>query len=223
MSAELTGRARGRAGPATAGAPCRLGRDHAVRSGRARWACSRAADPDRDRRSRAHRPKIRDRGAGESGEPVRFTSAILPAHPSRARNIDELLPSGLPLADPKDGMSARPTGLYPKGVSTGQFEGVGGAARAGCTRPIGGDRAAADRWGGRRHRGRRPRQPAPQAGGARSLAAARPLGPALRPSLGRRRPLHAIARRQALDPIPARGAASRPRTGLSTSGNACWS
>jgi putative transposase len=50
------------------------------------------------------RPKVRDRGAGESDEPIRFTSAILPAYLRRARNIEELLPW-----------------LYLKGVSTGQF------------------------------------------------------------------------------------------------------
>jgi transposase-like protein len=49
------------------------------------------------------RPKLRDRGvAGE--EPIRFTSAILPAYLRRTRNIEELLPW-----------------LYLKGVSTGQF------------------------------------------------------------------------------------------------------
>jgi putative transposase len=49
------------------------------------------------------RPKVRDRGvAGE--EPIRFTSAILPAYLRRTRNIEELLPW-----------------LYLKGVSTGQF------------------------------------------------------------------------------------------------------
>ena len=37
------------------------------------------------------RPKVRDRGvAGE--EPIRFTSAILPAYLRRTRNIEELLP-----------------------------------------------------------------------------------------------------------------------------------
>ena len=49
------------------------------------------------------RPKVRDRGAG-GDEPIRFTSAILPAYLRRARNIEELLPW-----------------LYLKGVSTGQF------------------------------------------------------------------------------------------------------
>jgi putative transposase len=49
------------------------------------------------------RPKIRDRGAG-GDEPIRFTSAILPAYLRRARNIEELLPW-----------------LYLKGISTGQF------------------------------------------------------------------------------------------------------
>jgi putative transposase len=49
------------------------------------------------------RPKVRDRGAAD-GEPIRFTSAILPAYLRRACNIEELLPW-----------------LYLKGVSTGQF------------------------------------------------------------------------------------------------------
>jgi putative transposase len=50
------------------------------------------------------RPRVRDRAA-DDGEPIRFTSAILPAYLRRARNIEELLPW-----------------LYLKGVSTGQFE-----------------------------------------------------------------------------------------------------
>jgi putative transposase len=50
------------------------------------------------------RPKVRDRGGAEGGEPIRFTSAILPAYLRRTRNIEELLPW-----------------LYLKGVSTGQF------------------------------------------------------------------------------------------------------
>lgn len=49
------------------------------------------------------RPKLRDRGRADA-EPIRFTSAILPAYLSRTRNIEELLPW-----------------LYLKGVSTGQF------------------------------------------------------------------------------------------------------
>ena len=49
------------------------------------------------------RPRVRDRAA-DDGEPIRFTSAILPAYLRRARNIEELLPW-----------------LYLKGVSTGQF------------------------------------------------------------------------------------------------------
>jgi putative transposase len=49
------------------------------------------------------RPKVRDRGT-EGDEPIRFTSAILPAYLRRSRNIEELLPW-----------------LYLKGVSTGQF------------------------------------------------------------------------------------------------------
>src|ERR671910_1448115 len=49
------------------------------------------------------RPKLRDRGIA-GGEPIRFTSAILPAYLRRTRNLEELLPW-----------------LYLKGVSTGQF------------------------------------------------------------------------------------------------------
>ncbi len=49
------------------------------------------------------RPKVRDRGA-QDAEPIRFTSAVLPAYLRRTRNIEELLPW-----------------LYLKGVSTGQF------------------------------------------------------------------------------------------------------
>src|SRR5687768_8293699 len=49
------------------------------------------------------RPKVHDRGA-EGGEPIRFTSAVLPPYLRRTRNIEELLPW-----------------LYLKGVSTGQF------------------------------------------------------------------------------------------------------
>jgi putative transposase len=51
------------------------------------------------------RPKVRDRGGAAGGEPIRFTSAVLPAYLRRTRNIEELLPW-----------------LYLKGVSTGQFE-----------------------------------------------------------------------------------------------------
>jgi len=49
------------------------------------------------------RPKLRDRGVA-GGEPIRFTSAILPAYLRRTKNVEELLPW-----------------LYLKGVSTGQF------------------------------------------------------------------------------------------------------
>ena len=49
------------------------------------------------------RPKVRDRGT-EGGEPIRFTSAVLPAYLRRTKNLEELLPW-----------------LYLKGISTGQF------------------------------------------------------------------------------------------------------
>jgi putative transposase len=49
------------------------------------------------------RPKLRDSGAA-AAEPIRFTSAILPAYLRRTKNLEELLPW-----------------LYLKGVSTGQF------------------------------------------------------------------------------------------------------
>jgi putative transposase len=51
------------------------------------------------------RPKLRDRGDGTGGEPIRFTSDVLPPFLRRTKNVEELLPW-----------------LYLKGVSTGQFE-----------------------------------------------------------------------------------------------------
>src|ERR671911_2461209 len=51
------------------------------------------------------RPRVRDRGADDESERIRFTSAVLPAYLRRTKNVEELLPW-----------------LYLKGVSTGQFE-----------------------------------------------------------------------------------------------------
>jgi putative transposase len=51
------------------------------------------------------RVKIRDRGAGETGERVRFTSAILPRWARRTPSLDALLPV-----------------LYLRGVSSGDFQ-----------------------------------------------------------------------------------------------------
>ena len=51
------------------------------------------------------RPRVRDRGADDESNRIRFTSAVLPAYLRRARNVEELLPW-----------------LYLKGISTGQFE-----------------------------------------------------------------------------------------------------
>ena len=51
------------------------------------------------------RVKIRDRGAGESGERIRFSSALLPRWARRTRSLDALLPV-----------------LYLRGVSTGDFQ-----------------------------------------------------------------------------------------------------
>ncbi len=51
------------------------------------------------------RPKVRDRGATEGGERIRFTSAILPRWARRTRSLDALLPT-----------------LYLRGVSTGDFQ-----------------------------------------------------------------------------------------------------
>ena len=51
------------------------------------------------------RVKLRDRDAGESGERVRFTSAILPRWSRRTRSLDALLPI-----------------LYLRGVSAGDFQ-----------------------------------------------------------------------------------------------------
>jgi transposase-like protein len=51
------------------------------------------------------RPRVRDRGADDESNRIRFTSAVLPAYLRRARNVEQLLPW-----------------LYLKGISTGQFE-----------------------------------------------------------------------------------------------------
>ena len=51
------------------------------------------------------RPKVRDRGTGENGERIRFTSAILPLWARRTRSLDALLPT-----------------LYLRGISTGDFQ-----------------------------------------------------------------------------------------------------
>ncbi len=50
-------------------------------------------------------PKVRDRGAAEGEERIRFTSAILPRWARRTRSLDALLPT-----------------LYLRGVSTGDFQ-----------------------------------------------------------------------------------------------------
>ncbi len=51
------------------------------------------------------RIKLRDRGAGEKAERIRFTSAILPRWSRRTRSLDALLPI-----------------LYLRGVSMGDFQ-----------------------------------------------------------------------------------------------------
>ena len=51
------------------------------------------------------RVKLRDRGAGENGERVRFTSVLLPRWSRRTRSLDALLPI-----------------LYLRGVSAGDFQ-----------------------------------------------------------------------------------------------------
>jgi transposase-like protein len=51
------------------------------------------------------RVKLRDRGAGEVGQRIRFTSAILPRWARRTRSLDALLPI-----------------LYLRGVSMGDFQ-----------------------------------------------------------------------------------------------------
>ena len=52
-------------------------------------------------------PRVRDRGGGEMGPRIRFTSSILPPYLRRAKSIEELLPW-----------------LYLKGISTGDFSGA---------------------------------------------------------------------------------------------------
>ena len=51
------------------------------------------------------RVKVRDRGAGEGGERIRFASTILPRWARRTRSLDALLPV-----------------LYLRGISTGDFQ-----------------------------------------------------------------------------------------------------
>ena len=51
------------------------------------------------------RPKVRDRGAAEGEDRIRFTSAILPRWARRTRSLDALLPT-----------------LYLRGISTGDFQ-----------------------------------------------------------------------------------------------------
>lgn len=51
------------------------------------------------------RAKVRDRGAGDAGERIRFTSTLLPRWARRTRSLDALLPI-----------------LYLRGVSTGDFQ-----------------------------------------------------------------------------------------------------
>jgi putative transposase len=51
------------------------------------------------------RVKLRDRGAGEAGDRIRFTSAILPRWSRRTRSLDAVLPI-----------------LYLRGVSMGDFQ-----------------------------------------------------------------------------------------------------
>ena len=102
------------------------------------------------------RVKLRDRGAGEAGERIRFTSAILPRWGRRTRSLDALLPI-----------------LYLRGVSMGDFgEALGALLGKDAPNPVAvDDCAAAGRVGG----------------GLQPLAAARPVGAALRLRLGRRR------------------------------------
>jgi hypothetical protein len=38
------------------------------------------------------RPKLRDRGDGAGGTPIRFTSKVLPRFLRRTKNVEELLP-----------------------------------------------------------------------------------------------------------------------------------
>ena len=61
------------------------------------------------------RAKLRDRGASEGGERIRFTSAILPRWARRTRSLDALLPV-----------------LYLRGVSMGDFQEALGALNDGA-------------------------------------------------------------------------------------------
>src|ERR1700722_12263391 len=60
--------------------------------------------------SRSVAPKVRDRGDVVAEEKIRFTSSILPKWARRTKSLDALLPI-----------------LYPRGVSTGDFQEALGA------------------------------------------------------------------------------------------------
>lgn len=65
------------------------------------------------------RPKVRDRGATQEGERIRSNSAMLPRWARRTRSLNALLPT-----------------LYPRGVSTGEFQEAVSAARQKCFEPV---------------------------------------------------------------------------------------
>ena len=80
------------------------------------------------------RAKIRDRGAADASERIRFTSAILPLWARRSKSLDALLPV-----------------LYLRGISTGYFQGALAALLGkGCPKLVaGGDFPADVRVAGR--------------------------------------------------------------------------
>jgi hypothetical protein len=84
------------------------------------------------------RVRLRDRGAGETGERIRFTSAILPRGSRRTQSLDALLPI-----------------LYLRGISMGDFqEALGALLGRDAPNPVTiGHRAAPRRMGGQIRQG----------------------------------------------------------------------
>jgi hypothetical protein len=104
------------------------------------------------------RPKLRDRGGAGSGEPIRFTSAILPAYLRRTKNLEELLPWLYLNPDSPDGLAfGQPCAPIPAGRPR-SYAGSGGGVLADAT----GERR--DRRFRQRFRRFRPCRPDPNGG-----------------------------------------------------------
>lgn len=63
------------------------------------WACAEAVNPDWDRAIEVRRPRVRNRGADEEGERIRFTSAVLRVLPAAREERRGTTPLALPEGD----------------------------------------------------------------------------------------------------------------------------